>query len=159
MQSGPGSMLWGPSTSCSSRRRDIFNEICMFCALTSILLVYSCRSGSCSIPIPNPHPFVWDSLQHRQIDEPTDISLITSFVVGIVGHRQILLAQILTCKYDDAPWKLYKSLINIIRFQLLAIDFHCFYLQVFAFLLYYVYLYLYLYFYLYLYCNAPLQFY
>lgn len=97
------------------RCTDIFNEICMFCALTSILLVYSAPSLSFSLSLclylclccVYLYPFVWVSLKAIHSRDQS---------AAFVAER-ILLAQILTCKYDDdAPWKWYKSLINIIKF-------------------------------------------
>lgn len=103
------------------RCTDIFNEICMFCALTSILLVYSAPSLSLSLSLcvclclclplclccVYLYPFVWVSLKAIHSRDQS---------AAFVAER-ILLAQILTCKYDDdAPWKWYKSLINIIKF-------------------------------------------
>lgn len=89
----------------------------MFCALTSILLVYSAPSLSLSLSLSVSvslclccvylYPFVWVSLKAIHSRDQS---------AAFVAER-ILLAQILTCKYDDdAPWKWYKSLINIIKF-------------------------------------------
>lgn len=51
MQSGCVAVMLSVALGALQRCTDIFNEICMFCALTSILLVYSAPSLPLSLSL------------------------------------------------------------------------------------------------------------